>query len=102
MNNNIKQKLENYSIVKPQAIEGIKPGDKLRYMTNNEFRGGGVVKINKYPDYIVLLNPIKNVSWCMQLKDPTLSIWKKNIDKEALQKEKIFKLYQEGKLTKKK
>ena len=103
--NKIKEKLQGYSPVRANQIQSIKPGDRVRYMVNNEFRGGGVVKLNKYPDYIVLLNVIKKVSWCMQLKDPTLKIWvapAENFIQEREQKDKIFKLYKEGKLVKKK
>lgn len=101
----IKKKLEGYSPVKPQALPNIKPGDKLRYMVQNEFRGGGAVKINKYPEYIVLVNVVNKASWCMQLKDPTLKVWVKSLEKvnsERDQKEKIWQLYKEGKLIKKK
>ena len=105
MEKSIKEKLQGYSVVKGNQIQAIKPGDRVRYMVNNEFRGGGVVKLNKYPDYIVLLNVIKKVTWCMQLKEPTLKIWlrsSENIANATAEKEKIFKLYKEGKLVKKK
>ena len=50
--------------VKPAKLAELKPGDRIRYMVNNELRGGGAVKQNRYPDYIVLLNVINKVSWC--------------------------------------
>jgi hypothetical protein len=101
----IKKKLEGYSVVSKKNIESIVPGDKIRYITNNEFRGGGTVKLNKFPDYIVLMNVINKVSWCMQIKaDPTLQVYvKRASDEEKGKKEmmEIYKLYKAGKLKKK-
>lgn len=100
----LKAKLEGYKELKACNIAGVKPGDKLRYFSNNTFKGGGVVKRNSYPDYIVLLNVVNNASWCLQLKDPGLSkIWIKSIEKtdeERKEKEDIYRLYKEGKLVK--
>ena len=105
MDKSIKEKLEGYSVVRNNQIQNIKPGDRVRYMVNNEFRGGGVVKLNKYPDYVVLMNVIKKVTWCMQLKEPTLKIWVRSSEKVAQandEKDKIYKMFKEGKLVKKK
>ena len=111
--NDIKSKLEGYKEFKKSELINVKPGDKVRYITNNEFRGGGVVKINKFPEYIVLLNVIKNVTWCMQIKsDPTLVVYvktkaveqkeKEKKEKEFCEMKKIFEMYKSGKLEKKK
>lgn len=100
----IKSKLEGYSQITRKELANVKPGDKIRYITNNEFRGGGAVKLNKFPDYIVLLNVINNVSWCMQIKaDPTLQVFVKRTSEIAKDKEemkRIYELYQQGKLKK--
>lgn len=104
MDSKAKEKLKGYSVVKPNQIQSIKPGDRVRYMVDGEFRGGGGVKVNKYPDYIVLINLMNNVSWCMQLKNPTLKMWVKpleKIQKERSEKEAVYQLYKQGKLTKK-
>ena len=101
----IKKKLEGYKLIPLNKAINIVPGDKIRYMTNNEFKGGGVVKLNKYPEYIVLLNVINKASWCMQLKDPTLKLWIKELSSIQNEKEadaKILKMYKEGKLIRKK
>ena len=101
----IKKKLEGYKAIQLNKTADLKPGDRIRYMTNNEFKGGGAIKINKYPDYIVLLNVVNKATWCMQLKDPTLKIWVKPLSymqKEKEETEKIMKLYKEGKLVRKK
>ena len=90
----IKKKLEGYVQITKRELSNVQPGDKLRYITNNEFRGGGTVKLNKYPEYIVLMNVMNKVSWCMQIKaDPTLQVYikraseKKKEDEEARKKQ---------------
>ena len=102
----INKKLEGYKACSTAAqFKAIKSGDRVRYMIRGEFRGGGAVKMNKYPEYIVLLNVVNKASWCMQLKDPTLQCWVKSaeaVQKERENKEKIFKLYNEGKLVRRK
>lgn len=101
----IKKKLEGYSPVRPSDLCSLKPGDRVRYMVNNELRGGGAVKANRWPDYIVLLNVMNKASWCMQLKEPTLKVWCKPLERVAKEKEdaaRVYALYKEGKLVKKK
>jgi hypothetical protein len=63
-----------------------------------------------YPDYIMLVNTSNNLSWSVQLKDNIIYIpdqrkvnYKKDEkDKEKLIKEKLYEMYQKGKLTTKK
>lgn len=101
----IKKKLEGYKSISLNKASEIKPGDRVRYIKDNEFRGGGAVKINKFPDYIVLMNVMNKASWCMQLKDPTLKIWVKPLEKVQCERQEIYKIaqmYKEGKLVKKK
>ena len=101
----IKSKLVGYKVVALNKIKDLKMGDDIRYMSNNSFKSGGRIKANNFPDYIVCLNVIKNVSWCIQIKDPTLKIWVKSKEsrkKEQDKKAKIIKMYEEGKLIAKK
>jgi hypothetical protein len=101
----IKKKLEGYTQVQKKDIEKLEPGDRVRYITNGEFRGGGAIKINKYPDYIVLMNVINKATWCMQLKtDPSIIVYAKKasvIEKERKKKDELYKLFKAGKLVKK-
>jgi len=83
---NIKDKLIGYDSLPLNKIKNILPGDDIRYMSNNKFRCGGRVKANNYPNYIVLLNVYKKVSWCVQLSDPTLKIWIRNKDRRVQEK----------------
>lgn len=101
----IKEKLKGYSPVKPQQLAELKPGDRVRYMINNELRGGGAVKQNRWPDYIVLMNVMNKVSWCMQLKEPTLKVWCRpveSVNRDRDEAKKVYELYKQGKLVKKK
>lgn len=101
--NDIKAQLIGYK-QKKSNFETIKPGDQIRYIIDNELRSGGTVKINKYPKYIVLLNVVKKVSWCVQYNDPTLKIFVKTletINKERIEKDRIYKMYKNGELVKK-
>lgn len=101
MNENIKEKLKGYQLVKKP--ENIKPGDHVRYFVDNMFRSGGTVKLNKYPSYLVLINPVKKVTWCVQYKNPTLKIYVKQLaklNKERIEKDLIYKMYKKGELTK--
>ena len=99
MDKNIQEKLKGYKKCKNKGeIENIVPGDWVRYITNNEFRGGGIVKINKYPDYVVLMNPIKKVTWCMQVKsDPTLTVYIKKSEDSKKENEKMREVYEKFK-----
>ena len=101
----IKKKLVGYSLVKQTGLSKLKPGDRVRYMNNNQFRAGGAIRANHYPDYIVLVNLMNKASWCMQLKDPTLKVWSKSMDSinsERKEMQDVYEMYKAGKLAKKK
>ena len=101
----IDEKLKDYKKITPDKWCEIKTGDFIRYFSNGSFKSGGHVKINNYPDYIVVANYFKNISWCIQLKsDPTLVIYIKTLQKINSEKEKmkkIYQMYKDGKLQKK-
>ena len=92
----------------------------IRYynVETKQFRTGGLLMKVSYPDYIMLVNTSNNISWSVQLKDNIIYIpdpRKKNVkndqktqkeqkekeqkDKENLIKEKLYDMYQKGKLT---
>ena len=96
----IKEKLKEYKKIQPEKWKDIQVGDLMRYTSNGTFKSGGHVKRNSYPDYIVLVNYSKNISWCVQLKsDPNLTIYIKSAKKIKTENEKmkeVYKLYKEG------
>ena len=101
----IDKKLEGYNRLKSSQFKTIEPGDYIRYSVNGEFRGGGRVKMIKFPDYLICMNVIKNVSWSVQLKDPTIMIWvktKESMDAQKDEMAKVYEMYKAGKLVKSK
>lgn len=89
--------LKGFKEVKPSKLKNIKVGDRLRYFVDKELRKGGIVKFVKYPDYIVLANYAKNVSWSVQLKQPTLHIWIKTKEDMQFEKDEMKRIYKEYK-----
>ena len=75
-------------------------GSRIKYITNDGlFRTGGILTKNGYPDYIVLLNPYKKISWSVNLK--TNNIFMEDIrqkQKEKAEKDNLYKLYKAGML----
>ena len=101
----IKEKLDGYTLVPANKIKNLQVGDDIRYISNNAFRMGGRIKANNFPKYIVCMNVIKKISWCIQITDPTFKVWVKTTadrQKERTADEKILKMYKDGKLVQKK
>lgn len=73
----------------------------IRYMNKHTklFRLGGLLMKVNYPDYIVLVNTVKKIVWSVQLKDNIIFIKDTSeTDKANKIKEKLFKLYNSGRL----
>jgi hypothetical protein len=101
----IQNKLIGYDMLDNKKFNTIKPGDYVRYSIENQFRGGGRVKLVKFPKYFICLNVIKHVSWSVQLTNPTLIIWIKtqeSVNKEKAKKDEVYEKYLSGKLVPKK
>ena len=99
--NKIEEKLKDYKEIKPGKWKDIEINDRMRYISNGTFKSGGRVKRNAYPDYIVLANDMKNLSWCVQLKDPTLKLYIRSfskIQRETDEMKKIYKDLKDGKI----
>lgn len=110
----IREKLQGYRALKTmqekQYLLNLKPFKVwIRYFNTQtkEFRVGGLLKlVDPEMRYIMLVNTNKNLTWSVQLKDNIIFV-PKNIEekeqekeKEKLTKEKLYKLYKEGKLSK--
>jgi len=99
----ISEKLEGYKECSANDLKQLVNGDRVRYMKNNEFKLGGVVKYNNYPEYIALINYYNKASWCMQLKEPTLKVWartKAEMKKEEEKMKRVYEMYLNGELIK--
>ena len=89
------KKLVGFKEIKGTQIKKIKVGDLIRYFSNQQFRLGGLVKFVKYPDYIVLANYSKNVTWSVQLKQPFLRLWIKTKEQMTSEREMAKALYKQ-------
>lgn len=98
-----KELLKGYKEYKPVNWDKIKVGDYVRYIVDRELKKGGFVKFPSYPDYIVLTNHVRKVSWSVQLKQPGLRLWVKtreDMKAERDEMKKMYQLFKEGKLVK--
>lgn len=82
------------------------------------FRVGGLLLKVSYPDYIMLVNPTKNLTWSVQLRDNIIYIpdprkqeenqkqkqkeKREQLEKERMIKDKLYEMYKGGKLAVKK
>jgi hypothetical protein len=116
----IKKKLQGYIKLKTMADKKILttvPPFKtwVRYINNEtkQFRTGGLLMKVNYPDYIMLVNTAKNITWSVQLSDNTIFIQdpkemenrrekeKQKIEKEETIKDKLYEMYKNGELQSK-
>jgi hypothetical protein len=122
----IRQKLKGYKALRTMEdkkyLLKIKPFNAwIRYFNTvtNEFRLGGLLqKVDPQLRYITLINTSNNISWSVQLKDNIIFVPKDyekryeekqrkkqeeitQKEKETMIKEKLYKLYMDGKLTRK-
>ena len=84
----IKKKLEGWILVPEDYTYRIDCGIWIKYINKNgSFRNGGILIKNSSPEYFVLKNPIRNISWSVNLKDNHIFIE----DQEEKEKEKKMK-----------
>jgi len=81
----------------------------IRYINRDtrQFRTGGLLMKVSYPDYIMLVNPSKNLTWSVQLKDNILfyrepEVVDEEIEREQAIKDRLYELYKQGDLYSKK
>tara|TARA_B110000037_G_C16900259_1_gene415902 strand:+ start:252 stop:653 length:402 start_codon:yes stop_codon:yes gene_type:complete len=94
-NEQIIKNLKNFIRIPNEFCEYLILGSKIKYITDDGiFRYGGILINNKFPNYIVLLNPYKKITWCVNLNTNNIfmeDVKKKNEEKNI--KESLFKLY---------
>lgn len=83
----------------------------VRYINNDtkQFRTGGLLMKVDYPNYIMLVNTQKNLSWSVQLNDNILFIrdpsdtenYNKEKENVKATKDKLYELYKRGELKRK-
>lgn len=99
-NQEIIKALEEFISVPKQFHKYLILGSKIRYITDEGiFRYGGILINNKYPEYIVLLNPYKKITWCVDLNKNNIFMEdvKKKIEEKNI-KNDLYKLYKNNML----
>jgi len=109
----IKEKLKDYIPLKTmkekQILTTLKPYKTwVRYINQHtkQFRTGGLLLKVAYPDYIMLVNTNKKLTWSVQLKDNIIFIKDPEIIKkeeseqqrEQEIKDKLYNMYKHGQL----
>ena len=90
--------LEGYIRIPHNFCDKLILGSKIKYISDEGlFRTGGILIKNGFPDYIVLLNGYKKLTWSVNLK--TNNIFMEDTrerDKIKKEKENLYKLYKAG------
>lgn len=99
-NDKVIELLKDHVRVPYELCGDIISGTRIKYITNEGlFRTGGIMIKNGFPDYIVLLNPYKKITWSVNLKKN--NIFMEDIrqkQKEKAEKDNLHKLYKAGML----
>jgi hypothetical protein len=94
----IKKKLEGWILVPEDYTYRIDCGIWIKYINKNgSFRNGGILIKNSSPEYFVLKNPIKNISWSVHLKENHIFIEdEEEKEKEKKMKQVLYDLWKSG------
>jgi len=113
----ILKRLENYIPLKTmqdkrvlERLPVFKTWVRYYNTQTKQFRVGGLLMKVVYPDYIMLINTARNLTWSVQLKDNIIYIPHPKVAEEKRQekkrdnviKDKLLEMYKQGKLTTKK
>ena len=90
--------LQGYVKVDYEDCDELILGSKIKYITDNgDYRVGGILTKNGFPDYIVLLSPYKKITWSVNLKKNTIFMEDvRKTKKENIEKDNLYKLYKAG------
>ena len=94
----ISKKLEGFVQIHPENYGVIECGVWIKYITHDEkYRSGGLLKINKSPDYFILKSPYNNISWSVGL-DRNIIFMRGQDTKlsKMVEKNNLYKLYEAG------
>ena len=69
----IAKKLKGFIKIYPQHYEELHGGVWIKYLTDdNKYRSGGVLKVNRAPEYFILRSPYTKKSWSVSLTGKTI------------------------------
>jgi hypothetical protein len=91
----MEKNLEGYVKINKEDIEKLRLGAWIKYVSSKgEYRSGGVLVYNGFPDYIVLMNTDKKIRWSVNLKQNELYVSEKIVkDQKNTIKNKLYELY---------
>ena len=94
----LNKKMEGYIQIYPENYKDIECGIWVKYITEDKkYRSGGLLKLNKSPDYFVLKNSFNNISWTVTLDKNIIFIKGSNSKLEKMViKNNLYKLYMAG------
>ena len=92
--------LKDHIRVPYELLNDIIVGTRIKYITNEGlFRTGGILTKNGFPDYFVLLNPYKKLTWSVDLRKNNIFMEDLRLkQKEKAEKDNLYKLYKAGML----
>ena len=93
--------LKDYVRIPYEFCDHLVLGAKIKYISNDGyFRTGGILTKNGFPNYIVLLNPYKKITWSVNLKKNNIFMEDlRKVEKEKKDKDNLYKLYNAGMLV---
>ena len=94
----IAKKLDGFVQIHPENYGDIECGVWIKYITQDKkYRSGGLLKINKAPDYFILKSPYNNISWSVGL-DRNIIFMRGQETKltKMVEKNNLYKLYEAG------
>lgn len=92
------KKLEGFVQIYPENHADIDCGVWIKYITQDKkYRSGGILKINRAPDYFILKSPYNNINWSVGL-DRNIIFMKGGDSKlnKMVEKNNLYKLYEAG------
>ena len=94
----IKYYLSGFFLVPPKYYGKILCGTRVRYISHSgDFKFGGILVKNVAPDYLVLKNIKRNISWSVNLhKNHIYMDDIKERNREKIEKHNLYKLYKNG------
>ena len=92
--------LKDHIRVPYELLNDVIPGTRIKYITEDGlFRTGGILTKNGFPNYFVLLNPYKKITWSVNLKKNNIFMEDmRKKQKEKAEKDNLHKLYKAGML----
>ena len=94
----LNKKMEGYIQIYPENYKDIECGVWVKYITEDKkYRSGGILKMNRAPDYFVLKNSFNNISWTVNLDKNIIFIkgTSNKLEKMVI-KNNLYKLYMAG------